>query len=115
MKKALKTILTLGGVAFAGYYAYKQYRKFSQSEEMNKTLHAFLKKIYGEEPVLKIHKALDTIMIKAGFSQEVRDKFGDIENAIRDYVQKYYPALVAKLHIKVTDRETAEEAVEEDE
>jgi hypothetical protein len=54
-------------------------------------------------------------MIKAGFSQEVRDKFGDIENAIRDYVQKYYPALVAKLHIKVTDRETAEEAVEEDE
>jgi arginine exporter protein ArgO len=52
MKKAMKTILTLGGVAFAGYYAYKQYRKFSQSEEMNKTLHAFLKKIYGEEPVL---------------------------------------------------------------
>jgi len=103
MKRAMKTILTLGGISLTGYIAYKQYRKFSQSEEMNKTLHKFLKKIYGEEPVLKIHKALDTIMIKAGFSPEVLEKFGDIESAIRDWVQKYYPALATKLHITVTE------------
>ena len=105
MNKALKNLLFLGGTAFAGYYAYKQYQSFSNTVKMDKALHDYLQNIYGEEPQLSTVKSLSRIVIKAGFSAEVIAKYPDIETGIRDYVQEYYPMLSKNLGVEVFSKD----------
>ncbi|MDZ4181284.1 MAG: hypothetical protein U1B83_00295 [Candidatus Cloacimonadaceae bacterium] len=112
MNKAVKTMLVLGGSALAGYFAYTQYKSLNNALKLDKSLHTFLKNLYGEEPELKTVKALNHIGIKAGFSKAVIDKYGDIESGIRDYVQEFYPAIAQRLSVEIFEKQEPEETVE---
>ncbi|MDP2172866.1 MAG: hypothetical protein Q8M98_11210 [Candidatus Cloacimonadaceae bacterium] len=101
MNKAVKTMLVLGGTALAGYFAYTQYKSLNNAVKLDKSLHTFLKNLYGEEPELVTIKAMNHIGIKAGFTKAVIEKYGDIESGIRDYVQEYYPALAKRLSVEI--------------
>lgn len=101
MKRVFKAMLLAGGTALAGYFAYSQYRSFNNAVQMDKSLHTFLKNLYGEEPDLQTVKALRKIKVRAGFSADTCAKYQDIDSSIIDYVREYYPALASGLSVEV--------------
>lgn len=101
MKRMFKALLFAGGTALAGYIAYSQYKSFNHAVQMDKSLHTYLKNLYGEEPDLQTIKAMRRIKVRAGFSTETCAKYQDIDSSIIDYVREYYPALATGLSVEV--------------
>ncbi|MCK9310553.1 MAG: hypothetical protein M0P99_09800, partial [Candidatus Cloacimonetes bacterium] len=80
MKKFFKALLIVGGAALAANFGLKAYKRINGTVKLSKSLPEFLNNVYGEKADVNISSTLNTITIKIGFSQEVLDKYNDIEN-----------------------------------
>ncbi len=112
MKKFFKSLLILGGTAAAGYLGFKAYKKVSSIVRLSKALPEFLKNVYGEIPKIHINMALNKVIIKTGFTQEIIDKHEDIESTVREYVEDFFPSLGNKklsIHVYVKGEEDEED------
>jgi len=84
MKKFLKKVLIIGGTAAAAHFGFKAYKKISGIAKLSKSLPEFLNNVYGETPRVNLKQTLNSTRIKVFFSQEILDKFTDIETTIRE-------------------------------
>lgn len=105
MKKVFKTILLLGGAAAAAHYGLKAYKSVNGTVKLSKSLPEFLSNVYGEFPQVNVNRSMNYLKIKIGFTQEILDKFDDIENTVREYIDDFYPEVAKRsveieLHVK---------------
>lgn len=101
MKRFLKGLLLVGGVALAAQFGFKAYKKINGTVKLSKSLPEFLNNVYGEMPEMNINRSLNSMNIKIGFSQEILDKHSDIENTVQEYIDDFYPEL-AKHSVEIT-------------
>jgi len=117
MKKIFKKLLLLGGTVAAAHFGFKAYKKISGTAKLAKSLPEFLNNVYGEMPEVNVNNTLNSVRIRAFFSQEILDKHTDIDNTIREYIDDFYPE-IAKCSVDITImpkmEETEETATEAD-
>ncbi|MEN6445668.1 MAG: hypothetical protein ABFC98_06430 [Candidatus Cloacimonas sp.] len=117
MKKLFKKLLIVGGTAAAAHFGFKAYKKISGIAKLAKSLPEFLNNVYGEMPEVNFNHSLNSTKLKVFFSQEILDKFTDIETTIREYIDDFYPE-IAKTSVDISimpkTEETEETATEED-
>ena len=117
MKKFLKKVLIIGGTVAAAHFGFKAYKKISGIAKLSKSLPEFLNNVYGEIPRVNLKRTLNSTRIKVFFSQEILDKFTDIETTIREYIDDFYPE-IAKTSVDISMmpniEETEETPVEEE-
>ncbi|HOQ76999.1 MAG TPA: hypothetical protein PLN17_00760 [Candidatus Cloacimonas sp.] len=117
MKKIFKKLLLLGGTVAAAHFGFKAYKKISGTAKLAKSLPEFLNNVYGEMPEVNVNNTLNSVRIRAFFSQEILDKHTDIDNTIREYIDDFYPE-IAKSSVDITImpkmEETEETATEEE-
>ena len=117
MKKIFKKLLLLGGTVAAAHFGFKSYKKISGTAKLAKSLPEFLNNVYGEMPEVNVNNTLNSVRIRAFFSQEILDKHTDIDNTIREYIDDFYPE-IAKSSVDITImpkmEETEETATEEE-
>jgi len=118
MNKFFKTLLVVGGTAFAAHYGLKTYKRINGTVKLTKSLPEFLNNVYGEKPEIKnLTTTLNSLDIKLGFSQELIDKHNDIENTVQEYIDDFYPELSKnsiEISIYVKGTEPEAETVEEE-
>ena len=117
MKKIFKKLLLLGGTVAAAHFGFKAYKKISGTAKLAKSLPEFLNNVYGEMPEVNVNNTLNSVRIRAFFSQEILDKHTDIDNTIREYIDDFYPE-IAKSSVDITimpKMEETEEAPTEEE
>ena len=117
MKKIFKKLLVLGGTLAAAHFGFKAYKKISGTAKLAKSLPDFLNNVYGEMPEINVNNTLNSVRIRAFFSQEILDKHTDIDNTIREYIDDFYPE-IAKSSVDITimpKMEETEEAPTEEE
>ncbi len=122
MRKFFKAILFIGGTALAAHFGMKAYKRVNGVVKLSKSLPEFLSNVYGEKPKLSINRGFNNMAIKVGYSQEIIDKYSDIEATIREYIDDFYPEL-AKCSVDVSlyaveaeaEEPTPEEASEPEE
>jgi len=105
MKKFFKTVFLVGGSAVTAHFGIKAYRRIKGIAKLNSTLPGFLSNVYGESPRLSMNHSLNLITLNIGFSQEILDKYDDIENTVREYIDDFYPEIAKcsidiNLHVK---------------
>ncbi|MDD3236241.1 MAG: hypothetical protein PHH43_07965 [Candidatus Cloacimonetes bacterium] len=113
MKKFFKALLIVGGAALAANFGLKAYKRINGTVKLSKSLPEFLNNVYGEKADVNISSTLNTITIKIGFSQEVLDKYNDIENTVQEYIDDFYPEM-SKNSIEINVSLKGEEIPEED-
>ncbi|GAB1467360.1 hypothetical protein MASR2M64_00250 [Candidatus Cloacimonadota bacterium] len=116
MKKFFKALLIVGGAALAANFGLKAYKRINGTVKLSKSLPEFLNNVYGEKADVNISSTLNTITIKIGFSQEVLDKYNDIENTVQEYIDDFYPEMSKNsieiiVSLKGEEDETLEEEV----
>ena len=90
MKKFFKKVLILGGTIAAAHFGFKAYKKISGTAKLSKTLPEFLNNVYGEMPQVNVNHTLNSTRIKVFFSQNILDKFTDIETTNREKIYDFY-------------------------
>ena len=108
MKKFFKKILILGGTLAAAHFGFKAYKKISGTAKLSKSLPEFLNNVYGEMPQVNVNHTLNSTRIKVFFSQNILDKFADIETTIREYIDDFYPE-IAKTSVDISIMPATEE------
>ena len=108
MKKFFKKVLILGGTIAAAHFGFKAYKKISGTAKLSKTLPEFLNNVYGEMPQVNVNHTLNSTRIKVFFSQNILDKFADIETTIREYIDDFYPE-IAKTSVDISIMPATEE------
>ena len=108
MKKFFKKVLILGGTIAAAHFGFKAYKKISGTAKLSKTLPEFLNNVYGEMPQVNVNHTLNSTRIKVFFSQNILDKFTDIETTIREYIDDFYPE-IAKTSVDISIMPATEE------
>ena len=111
MKKFFKKILILGGTLAAAHFGFKAYKKISGTAKLSKSLPEFLNNVYGEMPQVNVNHTLNSTRIKVFFSQNILDKFADIETTIREYIDDFYPE-IAKTSVDISIMPATEETEE---
>ena len=111
MKKFFKKVLILGGTVAAAHFGFKAYKKISGTAKLSKTLPEFLNNVYGEMPQVNVNHTLNSTRIKVFFSQNILDKFTDIETTIREYIDDFYPE-IAKTSVDISIMPATEETEE---
>ncbi len=111
MKKFFKKVLILGGTIAAAHFGFKAYKKISGTAKLSKTLPEFLNNVYGEMPQVNVNHTLNSTRIKVFFSQNILDKFTDIETTIREYIDDFYPE-IAKTSVDISIMPATEETEE---
>lgn len=111
MKKFFKKILILGGTLAAAHFGFKAYKKISGTAKLSKSLPEFLNNVYGEMPQVNVNHTLNSTRIKVFFSQNILDKFTDIETTIREYIDDFYPE-IAKTSVDISIMPATEETEE---
>ena len=111
MKKFFKKVLILGGTIAAAHFGFKAYKKISGTAKLSKTLPEFLNNVYGEMPQVNVNHTLNSTRIKVFFSQDILDKFADIETTIREYIDDFYPE-IAKTSVDISIMPATEETEE---
>ncbi len=111
MKKFFKKVLILGGTVAAAHFGFKAYKKISGTAKLSKTLPEFLNNVYGEMPQVNVNHTLNSTRIKVFFSQNILDKFADIETTIREYIDDFYPE-IAKTSVDISIMPATEETEE---
>jgi hypothetical protein len=111
MKKFFKKVLILGGTIAAAHFGFKAYKKISGTAKLSKTLPEFLNNVYGEMPQVNVNHTLNSTRIKVFFSQNILDKFADIETTIREYIDDFYPE-IAKTSVDISIMPATEETEE---
>lgn len=103
MKKALKAVFVVGGIAAAGYFSLKIVRVVKLMNQLEKSLPLYLSTICGEEPEVKgIVQVSGNIVLtlKIKLSDTALAKFPDLTESVMDYIESNYSSLL-KHRIKV--------------
>jgi hypothetical protein len=107
--KFFKRLCVLALLAVAGVFLARFVQRVRMTMRLAKTLPLFLKNTIGEEPRASLSLTLNRLDIRLGFCAEMQERAAEIESAVVEYIDDFYPALSG---VKIVCRVETREALE---